>query len=297
MLKGEMPNIDHLRVFGCGAFVYLPAMARANKMAPKLELMTYIGVAPGNERNFLFMHSTNAVFTAAHTVFDECHFPHCPKNRHEPLENPLGGIIPKTPTGRPGNTPEDIDGDDDMDHDHGYPLHQVQDDNPKHKEPQAPEEEPKEPNPPRTPSPDVPPPAPRTPSLAQNPPPPAPQCPGQAECRQNVPCPPIVNLPQRPQRNHRAPLCPGNMYGECQHPIEQLQDIKSASHWQQTVGEASRPPQMDTPDHIPSGFPDTSATPSEEDVQKMCKEGGANLVHYLMGKALTTQDPQMQLVL
>ena len=34
--------------------------------------------------------------------------------------------------------------------------------------------------------------------------------------------------------------------------------------------------------------------PSEEDVQKMCKEGGANLVHYLMGKALTTQDPQTE---
>jgi len=31
-------------------------------MAPKSELMTYIGVAPGNEHNFLFMHSTNAVF-------------------------------------------------------------------------------------------------------------------------------------------------------------------------------------------------------------------------------------------
>jgi len=44
MLKGELPNIDHLHVFGCGAFVYLPAMARANKMAPKSELMTYIGV-------------------------------------------------------------------------------------------------------------------------------------------------------------------------------------------------------------------------------------------------------------
>jgi len=79
MLKGKMPNIDHLRVFGCGAFVYLPAMARANKMAPKSELMTYVGVAPGNERNFLFMCSTNAVFTTAHTIFDECHFPHCPK--------------------------------------------------------------------------------------------------------------------------------------------------------------------------------------------------------------------------
>ena len=89
-------------------------------------------------------------------------------------------------------------------------------------------------------------------------------------------------------------MCPGNVYGERQHPIEQLRDIKSASHWQQTVGEASRPPQMDTPVHIPGGFPDTSATPSEEDVQKMCKEGGANLVRYLMGKTLTTQDPQTE---
>ena len=70
-LKGELPNIDHLCVFGCGAFIYLPAMARANKMAPKSELMTYISVASGNECNFLCMCSTNAVFTAAHTVFDE----------------------------------------------------------------------------------------------------------------------------------------------------------------------------------------------------------------------------------
>ena len=99
MLNGEMPNIGHLRMFGCGAFVYLPATARANKMAPKSELMTYIGVAPGNECNFLFMHSTNAVFTAAHAVFDERHFPHCPKNRRELLENPLGGVISKPPTG------------------------------------------------------------------------------------------------------------------------------------------------------------------------------------------------------
>ena len=178
MLKGEMPNIDHLCVFGCGAFVYLPAMARANKMAPKSELMTYIGVAPGNEHNFLFMHSTNAVFTAAHAVFDERHFPRCPKNRRKPLENPLGGVIPKPPTSQPGNTPDNIHGDDNMDHDHGYPHHQAQDDDPKREELQAPEEEPKEPNPPRTPSPDVPPPAPRTPSPARNPPPPALQRPG-----------------------------------------------------------------------------------------------------------------------
>ena len=67
MLKGEMPIIDHLRIFGCGAFIYLPAMARANKMAPKSELMTYIGVAPGNERNILFyaLHQC-AVYSCTH---------------------------------------------------------------------------------------------------------------------------------------------------------------------------------------------------------------------------------------
>ena len=64
------------------------------------------------------------------------------------------------------------------------------------------------------------------------------------------------------------------------------------------MGEASRPPlqqqQLDTPDHVPGGFPDTSATPSEKDVEKMCEKGGANLVRFLMGKALTTHDPQYE---
>ena len=100
-----------------------------------------------------------------------------------------------------------------MDHDHGYPCHQAQDDDPKRKEPQAPEEEPKEPNPPRTP-PDVPPLASRMPSLVWNPPPPALQCPGQAERHQNALHPPMVNLPQCPQCDPRAPLRPGNVYGE-----------------------------------------------------------------------------------
>jgi len=177
MLKGEMPNIDHLHVFGCGAFVYLPAMARANKMAPKLELMTYVGVAPGNECNFLFMRSTNAVFTAAHAIFDKRHFPRCPKNRRKPLENPFGRANPKPTTDRPGNPPDDIDSDDHVEHDHGYPHPQAQDDDPKREELQAPEEEPIQPNPPHMPSP-VPPPAPRTPSPARNLPPPAPQRPG-----------------------------------------------------------------------------------------------------------------------
>ena len=132
MLKGEMPIIDHLCIFGCGAFVYLPATARANKMTSKLELMTYIGVAPGNECNFLFMCSTNALFTATHAVFDERHFPRCLKNRCEPLENPLGRVIPKPSTSQLGNNPNDSDGDDDAEHNHGFPHCPVQGDNQKH---------------------------------------------------------------------------------------------------------------------------------------------------------------------
>ena len=102
----------------------------------------------------------------------------------------------------------------------------------------------------------------------------------------------MVNLPNRPQREHRVPVRPGNVYGERQHPVEQLRDIENTSRWRQTVGEASRPPQPDSPDNIPGGFPDTSATPSEDDVQKMCEEGGANLVRYLMGKALAVSNNQ-----
>jgi len=105
-----------------------------------------------------------------------------------------------------------------------------------------------------------------------------------------------VNIPACPQREHRVPLRPGNVYGERRHPVEQLWDIESASRWRETVGEAPRPPQPDTPDHIPGGFPNTSATPSEEDVQKMCKEGGENLVCFLMGKALTTHEHQYESV-
>ena len=89
-------------------------------MAPKSELMTYVSFAPGNEHNFLFMRSTNAVFTTAHTIFDECHFPRCPKNRCEPLKNPFGRVNPKPTTDQPGNPPDDVDSDDDVEHDHGY---------------------------------------------------------------------------------------------------------------------------------------------------------------------------------
>ena len=173
-------------------------MAQADRMAPKSELMTYTGVAPGNEHNFLFMHSTNGVCTAVHVIFDECNFPRCLKNKRNPLEIPQGAVPPPKETSRPGNNPDDIDNDS-MDHDHGYPKHLAKDDNSKQEAPEPPEDElhQQQTPPPRTPPP-VPPPALRMPSPARNLPPLMPPHPGRAECHQNMQRS-MVNLPNRPQ--------------------------------------------------------------------------------------------------
>ena len=83
VLHGSQPDIAHLHIFGCTAYVHLPEDVQANKMAPKSELMVYIGVAPGNESNFLFMRSSNNVlFTSAHALFDKACFPHYAKPTH-----------------------------------------------------------------------------------------------------------------------------------------------------------------------------------------------------------------------
>ncbi|PIL26313.1 hypothetical protein GSI_12069 [Ganoderma sinense ZZ0214-1] len=44
LLNGTKPDISHLRVFGCGAYVFLPPEVRKNKLSPKSELMIYLGV-------------------------------------------------------------------------------------------------------------------------------------------------------------------------------------------------------------------------------------------------------------
>jgi len=41
------PDLSELHVFGCGAYVFLPKEVRANKIAPRSELMIYIGYETG----------------------------------------------------------------------------------------------------------------------------------------------------------------------------------------------------------------------------------------------------------
>jgi hypothetical protein len=68
MLKLQRPNVSYFRVFECRAYVFLPEEVRQNKLAPKSELMTFIGYADG-VKGYLFMRLTNYVFTAVKASF------------------------------------------------------------------------------------------------------------------------------------------------------------------------------------------------------------------------------------
>jgi len=46
-LIGVKPDVLHLRVFRCGAYVYIPLERQTNKLAPKSELMIYLGQQDG----------------------------------------------------------------------------------------------------------------------------------------------------------------------------------------------------------------------------------------------------------
>ena len=77
-LKKEKPSIDHLQVFGCGAYTFIPAETCVNKLAPKSELMTYLGNAPGGKGWKFMCAPNNILFTSAHATFDKTLFPKCP---------------------------------------------------------------------------------------------------------------------------------------------------------------------------------------------------------------------------
>ena len=71
-------------MLGSGAYVFLPTKIRTDKFAPRSELMTYLGNAPG-VKGWLFMHGPNNIlFTAAQATFDETFFPRCPKAVRRP---------------------------------------------------------------------------------------------------------------------------------------------------------------------------------------------------------------------
>jgi hypothetical protein len=115
ILKKEKPDVSHFRVFGCGAYIFIPEEVRVNKLAPRSELMTFIGYADG-VKGYLFMRSpNNVVFTASKALFDETMFPKCPDGQRR-------GI---TPVGNKPNDdqipPQEDDFNPDLDQDDQFP--------------------------------------------------------------------------------------------------------------------------------------------------------------------------------
>jgi len=74
----ETPDLSKLKVFGCGAYVFIHKDQRKNKLSPKSELMIFLGYRFGHEANMIFMHAPNNVlFYGATALFDETMFPKC----------------------------------------------------------------------------------------------------------------------------------------------------------------------------------------------------------------------------
>jgi hypothetical protein len=88
-LHHAKPDVAHLRVSGCGAYVFLPEDVRSNNLSPRSQLMTFIGLSKGTG-GYIFMRSpNNNVFTAIQALFDETLFPKCP-NMHRVGYTPVG---------------------------------------------------------------------------------------------------------------------------------------------------------------------------------------------------------------
>jgi hypothetical protein len=75
-LTGNKPDISKMRVFGYGAYVFIPPTRRHNKLSPKSELMTYLGEVEGM-KGYHFMHNGNIVYYSVQALFDEELFPIC----------------------------------------------------------------------------------------------------------------------------------------------------------------------------------------------------------------------------
>ena len=111
-ITGKKPDISKMRVFGCGAYVYIPPTRRQNKLSPKSELMVFLGETEGM-KGYRFICNGNVIFHAVQALFDEELYPRCktqprhsttrvdepradqpPLNTEDALPGPPGPVVP-----------------------------------------------------------------------------------------------------------------------------------------------------------------------------------------------------------
>jgi hypothetical protein len=290
----ERPTVEHLWVFGCAAYVFIPAEVRESKLAPKSELMVYLGNHPGG-KGWIFMRGpNNIIFSAAQATFDESLYPKCPKASVRPYTR-LQTPAPMTPPHcccDDGNCHKQVPQNED---DEEEPVTSIRRDKGKGRAHDA--------SPERTLAP----------------------APGQSFPKPAAPVPPPtpVHPPVQPrcsQREKRIPVKPGNIYGD-KHPVQVEKETHKMRNWKKVVGEQSSRPQRNIPGPVApapgpslppvpspsssgeSEVPDTesedevcdSLAPSSDDnndqvdVTRLCREGGVSLPfqHFLLSKAIS----------
>jgi hypothetical protein len=293
-LNKERPTVEHLRVFGCAAYVFIPAEVRENKLAPKSELMVYLGNHPGG-KGWIFMRGpNNVIFSAAQATFDESIYPKCPKSSVRPytrLQTPAP-VTPHPCHCDDGNCQNQVPHIEDDDEDDTGPVEKTR----------KGKERARDANPEETSAP-----APRPPS----PKPAGPVLP-PAPLRQ-------PEQPRRSMREKKVPVKPGNVYGD-KHPATIEKEMRKMRDWKQVVGEQSSRPQRGVPRPTAAPEPGPSSPPvprpsssgesevpgaeSEDEVRgslepssddgddqadtaRLCREGGVTFQRLLLTKAVS----------
>jgi transposase InsO family protein len=260
LLFNEVPSIGHLRVFGCGAYVHIPAEVRKDKLAPRGELMIFLGYVDG-VKGYLFMRlPNNVLFFGTTAIFDEEMMPKCSKVVKRRF-TPIGDKVPSKEV-TPVPTEADDDGDDFLPHRRSP--------SPVKRDNAADDDDLSQHSPPRTP----------------------PRQQEQLPPAQRQPPPP----PRRSGRERRMPVRPDNVYGDKRNPVdlhredrrralgkERNQDLRqeipdAPQGDQQMVPGPSSP---NTRDRYHDAPQDT-----ESQLAKLAQEGGVDLINYLLAKAV-----------
>jgi hypothetical protein len=265
VLNDRIPDISHLYVFECGAYVHIPKGRRANALSPKSELMVYLGRPEGIKGDTFMRLQNNTLFTSDTALFDEAIFPMCDKKSR------IRGVTRlKEPRAQHSPLPADKDTTPgDFDEPETLPPTPIKKDAAPESDGTSSDSE-------------------VTPESGPPAPPPAPE---------PVPL-------RRSQRLRKIPTRPGNVYGERRTPVEIEKDIQRNRTWDKmtenipgsfgddsTSGQQPASSQADPPAPT-SEIPLPEASDDEVDeLLRLQREGGVKYLDLLLAKAVPATDP------
>jgi hypothetical protein len=263
LIYGNIPDVGHLRIFGCGAYVHIPPEVRINKLAPRSELMIFLGFVDG-VKGYLFMKiPNNSLFTGVTAIFDEEMMPKCSTQKPRQF-TPIGDKI----TRKEGPPIPKEAADEDPHPRRRSPSPIKRDDADHH------DDEDRAPSPPRTP----------------------PRQQGQLPPAERQPPPP----PRKSGRERKIPLRKDNVYGERRNPVDIERELKRpATGKDQGTSRQREHPVPNNDEQVPGPSSDNQSGGSgqdapqditEEHLAKLAKEGGVEFMNYLMAKAVPIDD-------